>query len=418
MTIERRSSSPRSLHLFLAVLILTSAASAQVSDQVLYSFTGISASNPRGGLLITPSGKMYGTTITGGNRGNNCLRDGCGSVFELIPEPGGSWNFHRIYAFNGGSDGFAPEGNLVEDTAGNLYGTTSAGGANNGGTVYKLTPGAGGLWSESLLHSFTAYSDQGNDGNSPRVGLTQDAAGNLYGTTYSGGTTDNGVVYEMTPNSDGSWSETVIYNFIGGNIDGAAPLSSVTFDQAGNLYGTTQTGGTNLYGVIYQLTPGSGGVWTENVIFTLTGETFAWAWAPLLADSSGNLFGTTCGQFSNQGAVFELTNSGSGWTEKTLHIFGKSGDGWCPESGLTPDAHGNLYGTTTAGGANAGGVVYEMRRGDTGLWAEKVIHSFAGGSIDGFNTDIGLTLGKGGVFYGASETGGPANDGVIYEIKP
>lgn len=399
---------------FIAILWLAAAAFPQAGEQITYSFTGKSGSDPRTNLVFGLSGRVYGMTTNGGINGNpDCGKGGCGVVFELIPKTTGNWGYQGLYPFKGGTDGFAPYGNIVFDAEGNLYGTTSAGGTYNQGTVFKLAPPSGGQWTETILYSFSG-TDINGDGSMPRAGLTQDSKGNLYGTTYSGGTTNNGAVFELSPNKDGTWSESIIYSFLGGNSDGAAPIAEVTFDKSGNLYGTTSDGGSKLMGAVFELTPTAGGGWDESVLYSFPGQNLAAARAPVWLDSSGIVYGTTCGQFPNQGTVFELAKSSGVWKEKTLHTFGKTGDGSCPISGLAPDSKGNLYGTATLGGANNDGIVYEMVKGTGGTWSEKTIYSFAGGT-DGVSPWSGVTL-KGATLYGTTTTGGTTNFGAVYKI--
>jgi uncharacterized repeat protein (TIGR03803 family) len=397
----------------IGIFLLSTVAFSQISEQVTYSFTGKSGSDPRTNLVFGPSGKVYGMTTNGGTNGNpDCGRGGCGLVFELTPRTTGKWLYQNLYTFEGTSDGSAPYGNIVFDAEGNLYGTTSVGGTYNQGTVFRLTPSTSGQWTETILHSFSG-TDINGDGSMPRAGLTQDAKGKLYGTTYSGGTTNNGAVFEVSPDKDGSWSESIIYSFLGGNSDGAAPIAEVTFDSSGNLYGTTSDGGSKLMGVVFELTPTAGGGWDETLLYNFPGENLAAARAPVWLDSSGIVYGTTCGQFPNQGTVFALAKTSGVWKEKTLHTFGKAGDGSCPISGLMPDSKGNLYGTATLGGANNDGIVYEMVKGSGGAWSEKTLYNFAG--TDGNGPWSGVTV-KATTLYGTTTAGGSANFGSVYKI--
>jgi uncharacterized repeat protein (TIGR03803 family) len=395
-----------------AFFLLSMAAFSQVVEQVTYPFTGKTGSGPRTNLVFGPSGKVYGMTTNGGTSGNSeCGESGCGVVFELTPKTTGNWGYQALYLFKGGTDGLAPYGNIVFDTAGNLYGTTSGGGAYNEGTVFKLTPSSEGQWTETILHSFSG-TDISGDGATPRAGLIQDGKGNLYGTTYSGGTTNNGTVFELSRSKDESWSESVLYSFLGGKSDGAAPSAEVKLDGAGNLYGTATDGGSKLMGVVFELAPAAGG-WEETVLYNFPGEDLAASRAPVWLDSSG-IYGTTCGQFPNQGTVFTLAKTSGVWKETTLHTFGKSGDGSCPISGLASDSKGNLYGTTSLGGASNNGIVYEMVKGSGGTWSERLIYGFAGGS-DGSLPWAGVTI-RGTALYGTTTAGGSGNFGAVYEI--
>jgi uncharacterized repeat protein (TIGR03803 family) len=246
---------------------------------------------------------------------------------------------------------------LIFDAAGNLYGTTSAGGTYGYGTVYELTPKVGGGWAETILHSFN---DDGSDGFSPfHASLILDGLGNLYGTTYFGGTYGRGTVFELTPATGGIWTETVPHSFSftwgEGGGDGIYPEAGLTLDSAGNLYGTTLKGGAhypNEEGTVFELTPEAGGGWVEHILHSFGGVD---GWNPaaaLIFDSEGNLYGTTL-SFGRDGGgtVFELTpQAGGGWTETLLQTFSYNGsDGFFP-SDLVFGSEGKLCGMTNVGG--------------------------------------------------------------------
>jgi uncharacterized repeat protein (TIGR03803 family) len=290
-----------------------------------------------GPLIFDGKGNLYGTTYNW---------PGGGEVFELTPNLDGSWTPNVLYIFcpeTGCRDGALPMGGLVFDQAGNLYGTTSYGGVNNRGTVFKLTLNEGGSWSESVLHSFTG----GRDGAAPESSLILDKAGNLYGTTLLGGANVNGVVFKLTPNANGTWAEKVLHQFTGGK-DGGQPRSGVIFDSIGNLYGTTQYGGTYGEGVVFKLVQQSNGNWTEKVLHQFTGnKDGSVPYAGVIFDQAGNLLGTTYyGGAYGRGVAFRLTpNAKSGWNETVLHAFAKQAAN--PAGGLITDKAGNLYGTTS-----------------------------------------------------------------------
>ena len=265
---------------------------------------------------------------------------------------------------------------LIFDAAGNLYGTTYNGGTGAEGTVFELSPNGDGTWAEKVIHNFFVNFHV-NDGENPAAGLILDATGNLYGTTYQGGSAGHGAVYELSPNGGGGWTEKLLHSFqVGGNNrDGSNPMGGLIFDTAGNLYGTTYNGGTAIEGTAFELSPNGGGGWTEKVIHNFfvnfhvnDGENPA---SGLIFDAAGNLYGTTYhGGSTGHGAVFELSpNGGGGWTQKLLHSFqvgGNQNDGANPQAGLISDSAGNLYGTTTMGGTSdmggSGGVgtVFEV----------------------------------------------------------
>jgi uncharacterized repeat protein (TIGR03803 family) len=320
----------------------------------LHNFAGSDGAIPTAPVVFGPDGALYGTTEFGGANSK-------GNVFKLRPSPTACktalcpWSETVIYSFEGGTDGSQPIG-IVFGQAGNIYGTTSSGGTNANGTAYELTSSGGG-WTESVQHSFGSYYP---DGLVPyRSLMTFDNAGNLYGTTFLGGASNAGSVFQLTPSGSG-WIETVIYNFQG-NGDGRFPYSGLIIDQSGNLYGTTTDAGIHGGGTVFELSP-SGGGWTYSVLYSLTGslgESCGPAWA-LVMDADGNLYDMTqCDGANGLGNVFKLTNTGGSWTYTSLHDFSGS-DGSFPLSGVTFDPSGNLYGTTYYGGANNYGVVWEI----------------------------------------------------------
>src|SRR5579859_1689959 len=264
---------------------------------------------PVDGLVADSAGNLYGVASEGGNL-SGCSNNGCGVVYELSPTSSG-WKETTLYTFSGGADGSIPEGHLILDAAGNLYGTTAYGGSLSGhcaplgcGTVFELSRGSSGTWTETVIHTFL-----GPDGYIPLSSLAMDAAGNLYGTTFDGGnhcpSAGCGVVFKLAPASSGQWQETVLHNFTG-NSDGADPNSGLAIDSAGVLYGTTPYGGIATdcggtgCGVIFKLTPATGGGFTFTRLHAFTGgadgsevPTVNNDNAPLVFGSDGNLYGTT-----------------------------------------------------------------------------------------------------------------------------
>jgi len=310
-----------------------------------------------------------------------------------------------------GADGIGPAAGLIFDAAGNLYGTTAAGGANDTGTVFELSPNGHGGWTENVLYSFGFAPD----GVNPMSSLIFDGSGNLYGTTFNGGA-DYGIVFELSPGND-KWTETILYTFTGGS-DGGAPLAGLVFDAAGNLYGTTERGGAyNSYGTVFELTPGNG-KWTESVLHSFgNGTDGRFPVAGVIFDAAGNLYGTTeIGGSHSAGLVFELTPGKNTWEEKIIHTFGSGTDGVEPEAGLTLDGQGNLYGTTHGGGAHNYGSVFELSPTPTGGWTEAKLHSFRYES-DGSQPAAGVTLDSLGNVYGTAVEGGAYDDGVAFEIS-
>jgi uncharacterized repeat protein (TIGR03803 family) len=388
------------------------------SENALYNFSGGSDPKlPYAGLIFDKAGNLYGTTELGG--ANNQ-----GTVFEIILNANGSWTETVLYNFTGGSDGGQPYANLVFDTAGNLYGTTNFGGSANCnlgcGTVFKLAPGSSG-WTENVLYTFTG----GTDGREPSARVVLDAAGNLYGTTLLGGTIGSvcssgcGAVFKLTKGS-GGWTESVVYAFAGGT-DGASPYDGLALDAAGNLYGTTYGGGTSGYGTIFKLTPGSSG-WTESVLHSFTGANDGkYPYGDLILDATGNLYGTAFqGGGPGYGVVFEmLPSSKGGWRERVLHTFGNAPSA-NPVAGLVMDTAGNLYGTTMAGAAQSScgggcGTLFKLTPAASGGWTFKAVHIFGQGT-DGFHPTGDLVLDSAGNMYGTTQAGGAQGSGLVFEI--
>ncbi len=329
----------------------------------IYTFNGNSTNDgarPLAGLTAGPDGSFFGTTYEGGG-GCALSNRGCGTVYNLRPAASACkaalcpWTETVIYRFAGGSDGANPVyGNVVFDKAGNLYGTTGNGGTFGVGTVYELSPSNGG-WTVSVLYSFAGATD----GSLPWSGVIFDSAGNLYGTTYQGGGGCNGfgcgTIFELTPSGAG-WTEQILYIFQGLN-DGGNPLAGVVGDQAGNLYGASAFGGSGGGGAVFELTP-SNGSWTFTVLYSLSG-----AQGPnssLTIDAAGNLYGTAPEDpVGASGSVFQLAPGGGGWTYTLLHSFNQY-DGAFPTGGAILDASGNVYGTAFEGGTNGDGTVWEI----------------------------------------------------------
>ncbi|MGA8876750.1 MAG: choice-of-anchor tandem repeat GloVer-containing protein [Candidatus Korobacteraceae bacterium] len=412
---------------FAPTVVMSQSAQAQSlatsgawTEKVLYSFCAqtncTDGEGPHAGLIFDAAGNLYGTTLSGGIYGGY----GAGTVFELTPTAGGGWTEQVLHSFGNGADGLTLYSGLISDAAGNLYGTTYYGGTYGYGTAFELTPAAGGGWTEQVLYSF------GTDGSDPSAGLIFDAAGNLYGTTYIGGGDYRGTVFELTPAAGGGWTEGVLHNFT--YYDGQQPWAGPIFDAAGNLYGTTYYGGLYLAcpggasdcGTVFELMPG-GGRWGETILhnFGTGGDGFS-PTAGLILDAAGNLYGTTYGGGTyNQygGTVFELTPGVGGWTETLLHSFGNGTDGEAPDGALVFDTAGNLYGTTGGGGTYGGGTVFELTPTVGGGWTEQVLHNFGNG-VDGANPYTGLIFDAAGNLYGTTQSGGNHGAGTVFELTP
>lgn len=393
-------------------------------ETVLYSFCTSGSwpcpdgAQPSSTLVADSAGNLYGTASYGG--ANNA-----GVVFELSPAPSGDvcpsgtyqgngWCETVLYSFTGAADGSYPVSKLILDSTGNLYGTTQGSalyggsGSNVCGSVFELSPSAGGAWTENTLHDFPGLAGLTpppgstqvlGDGCYPAAGLVMDSSGNLYGVTEYGGFCDtlndgcfsynppiigSGAVYELSPGQGGAWTETVLYRFglasYPSDLDGAIPESDLIFS-GGSLYGTASGGGvpstgTPGQGTVFQLSPSSGGTWTESTLYTFTGGTDGCnPYAGVTADSKGNLYGTTysCGNSASDnysGSVYELSPPASGntWTETTLYDFLGDADGDVdganPSGVVFIDAKGNLYGTSSCENCSyLAGSVWELSSG-------------------------------------------------------
>jgi uncharacterized repeat protein (TIGR03803 family) len=362
------------LTIFMLTVLMPGMPAAAQTEQVLHSFNDSGdGAEPAAGVISDASGNLYGTTAYGGGQNAAyCGQGGCGTVFELSPESGGGWAERVLHRFGQkGRDGLVPYSSLIFDAAGNLYGTTLTGGAYDRGTVFELTRKANGVWNETVLYSFQ---NNGEDGQMPESSLIFDAAGNLYGTTANGGTYSYGTIFELSQNTGGTWSDIILHSFQDNHDgrDGFTPVGALIFDAAGNLYGTTAAGGNSkscvnfqapTCGTVFEVARKSGGVWAEKVLYDFDSDTSgANPIGSLIFDADGNLYGTTAnGGANNDGTVFELTKATGSWTETTLHQFGSGADdGINPNAGLIFGANGNLYGTTTYGGAGAQGIVFEV----------------------------------------------------------
>jgi len=332
-----------------SVYELTPRSEGRWAKTVLLNFTCANGDYPAANLTFDQAGNLYGTTIIGGTYGG-------GTVFELEPNGEGAWTYTAVYNFTGGQDGYEPFfTTLVFDTGGNLYGTTYRGG-NGNGVVFEMIPNPDGTWAESVLHTFS-----GADGSESRAGLIFDSAGNLYGTTQLGGSHGQGTVFELAHNPDGSWTESVLHSFTGGD-DGAQPYGGLILDQAGNLYGTTFQGGSRTWGNVFELVLNPGGTWTEKVLHQFTGSKDGGnPQDSLVFDAAGNLIGTTCaGGSDGDGVVFKLSpNSGGEWKETLLQTF-TDHPGSYAIANVTLDASGNIYGTTEGDGTKTFGSVFEI----------------------------------------------------------
>jgi uncharacterized repeat protein (TIGR03803 family) len=417
---SRRSLRAASIALAFAVLLVPAimpitAAQAQ-TYKVLYTFTGTAdGGNPTAGLIQDKAGNLYGTAFYGGDI-QDCLGNGCGVVFKVDS----NGNETVIYTFVGGADGETPQSGLIQDGKGNLYGTTLFGGGNvcpdnTCGTVFKLTPKSGGGWTEKVIHRFS-----GSDGANPVSDLIFDKVGNLYGTTQFGGVYGAGTVFKL----DKSRRLTVLHSFRA-SADGRFPVAGLVQDAAGNLYGTTHDGGSSDYGTVFKVAKTG----KETVLHSFTqNPDGANPAGDLVLDARGNLYGTTVvgGKHSrgsaSGGTVFKLTKTGK---ETVIYSFTGNADGAIVEAGLVWDAKGNLYGTTAAGGDSACnaamfgcGTVFRLapKRKLT------VLYSFTG-FPDGALPSASLLRDAKGNLYGTTYGGGQGTCGgngcgVVFKITP
>jgi len=404
----------RSLAIFAAVLTFAcSAIAAGPTERVLYRFKGGSdGSAPYAGLIADKVGNLFGTTSDGGA---GACQGGCGIVFELRPASSGGWTETVLYRFTGGSDGAFPEAGLIFDTAGNLYGTTIYGGSSEDGTVFRLTAPAtpGSVWTLNVLHNFIGHTD----GKYCYGSLVFDPAGNLYGTTLFGGQSGGGTVFQLTAPAapNGAWTLNVLHNFKGGK-DGLDPVGALILDQKGALYGTTYSG------TVFKEVPPAPHhtAWTLKVLYGFD-SVLGLSGGGLIAGKRGVLYGTTAlGGSTNAGTVFQLTppaTRGGAWTDTTLYEFAGDSDGEYPLNGLIADKNGNLYGITENGGASGLGTVFKLTPTQHGAWIKTTLHNFTGGR-DGSGPGAGLIFGRLNGLYGTTVHGGSSDNGTVFKVVP
>jgi uncharacterized repeat protein (TIGR03803 family) len=399
---------------FLTVaLMLGPVALAGNSYRVLHAFVGGNdGSAPFAGLVMNKQGSLYGTTWGAGAHN-------LGTIFELTPHIGGHWTETVLHSFEA-AEGAYPVAGLVFDPAGNFYGATKSGGSNGVGTIFGMMHQSDG-WTLNVLDNY------GSNG-----WLVLDKAGNLYGA-FGHGSHDGGAITELLRGSDG-WTENVLYSFCAKPHcdDGDLPYAGLTWDNVGNLYGTTEYGGKGSpqWGTAFELKHNSDGTWQHILLhsfpsFPGDGEV---VYAGLVLDAEGNLFGATnsggghgCGQTLTCGTVFKLSpDSNGGWKETILYRFPNPSNGFSPGASLVFDQAGNLYGTTALGGnnacANGCGVAFKLTPDSNGKWKYSVLHRF--NFKDGANPAAALILDQKGNLYGTTTLGGAGGYGVVFEITP
>ncbi len=412
--------------LVLALLpALTPAAHAQIGkESLLYSFQEevTDVTSPYGGIAVDSKGNFYGT---GTNYGGPTFH---GGVWELSPpaKAGDPWTEQVLFAFdNNGTDAYNATSGVTLDSKGNIYGMTNSGGANDKGAVYELSPPAksGGAWTEKIIHDFN---EDGVDGYNPNGNdLTFDSKGNLLGCAASGGSHNYGVIFELTPQANGTWTETILHDF-GTAGDGAGPRGSLVPDSAGNFYGTTSSGiptnTSSVSGSVFELSPASGGTWTYTQLYAFqsTGGVYA---SDLLGspafDSAGNIYGTSYSGGTNQlGTVWEISppaSSGGAWTGQLLYSFGFDPDANYPYGPVT--ILGNtVYATTTRGGANSGGAIVTLTPKSGGGWTYNLAYDFPAYSGDASGPYSGMIADSNGDLFGTTISGGSGGGGTVFEI--
>jgi uncharacterized repeat protein (TIGR03803 family) len=395
---------------------------------------------PSGGVVSDGAGNFYGTTTGGGLTSCGDDTGFCGTVYRVTLSENGSWTESVIYSFEGGTDGASPSGSLIFDGAGNLYGTTVLGGNDDCvegcGTVFKLSPSKDGTWKETILYSFLG----GTDAEEPGSGVVFDKAGNLYGSAGGGCIEEcNGTIFELSPSPGGSWTESLLYTFLGGT-DGGFP-SPLVLDGAGNLYGTTASGGITGSpcggcGTVFELSPSPSGGWQKDILYSFNdGLDGGFPSSGVVFDGAGNLFGETFdgGSFacpeSGCGVVYKLAPKSKGWKFSVAHTFnGRDGKkGSQPSGGLSSDGEGNLFGMTGGGGdlscdnGNGCGTIFKL--------SPKSKNGFIFSVVDAFNGPLGanpmsnVIVDKAGSLYGTTFAGGSGGCtltgcGVVFAITP
>ena len=401
--------------LFSLLIACIGVCSAQ-NEIVLHSFNNTDGAWPISTLIYdSTSATFYGTARIGGTSND-------GVVFQLRQNPAGDWVQNVLYSFLGIDFGDCsdPDYGLTpvrkNGVIAILYGTCDGGGQNNEGAVFELRAQPGGTWSESVIFSFLSVAD----GAIPLGGVTRDRKGNLFGTTQVGGTGFGGTVYKLTPSRTG-WTKTVLHNF----NSPADPECHLVFDRYGNLYGTTPSDGPSFSGTVFSMSPPLPGVtdWTYNLLYTFSGITGngdgATPRAGLILRGKGILYGTTeSGGNAGLGTVFRLlppVPGSNSWTEQQLYRFTSVSDAAAPVGGLNAGKNGLLYGTTSAGGQFFAGTAFQLQK-KSGKWSKTTLWTF-GASGDGASPWSSMLL-QDGVLYGTTQGGGAFGEGVVFSLIP
>ncbi len=407
----------------IAFVATAIAAAAAQTFTVIHNFNGTDGSQPFAGVTRDTAGNLYGTTQYGGILScDSGGVPGCGVAYKLRPFNSG-WLFSVLYQFQGNEGNFLPTdpGNITLAPNGVPFGPQVMGGSGFDGLIYNLQPpvtapaNANAPWSYTVDHVF----GMGNDGGGPSQ-VTFDPAGNIFGTAIGGGIGNSGVVYELTP-SNGGWTETILYSFLGGS-DGNEP-DAVSLDESGNIFGLTRAGGdsacgdNNGCGTIYELTR-SGSGWTKTILHVFEEATDGSTPGPLLRDSAGNLYGVTAMATSGGGTIWELSPSNGGWVFNVLYTLPGRAGTLSLVFRPVMDASGALYGVNNYIGANNVGSVYKLAPSNGG-WTYADLHDFGSlpNQTDGCFPRGPVALDPTGNIYGTTQQCGEGG-GVIYEVSP
>jgi uncharacterized repeat protein (TIGR03803 family) len=382
----------------ISLLLLVARPAFAQAETVLYNFCSLKGTCPDGAAPVSSltsdgAGNFYGTTLVAG-----WTYGSYGNVFELSPNGNGGFNETTLHHFTLGADGAYPRSSVIFDNAGNLYGTASGGGYGYG-VVFQLSR-VGSGWNETTLYTFT----NGADGGIPWSSLIMDSAGNLYGTTISGGPGGFGTVFELSSSGGGGWIEKVIYSFDKSTL---LEPSGLAMDGNGNIFGAAGF-------TVFELSPNGNGGWNPNVIYTFPGKYFSIDGTPVI-DKEGNIFGTIMREYKklpSVGRVYKLSRTNNQWAMQTLASWGNNTG---PRGGVVLDAAGNVYGTTVAGGSNGYGTVFKLVPQST-RYSKKVLWNFDG--IDGATPLGGLILDSAGNLYGTTWAGGTQGFGTAFEVTP
>jgi uncharacterized repeat protein (TIGR03803 family) len=389
------------LALTLATLLAATAPATAQTLSTLFSFGGANGATPLGGVILDPSGNLFGTTLGGGS-------SGYGTVFRLSDNGAGGYTHTTLHNFNG-TNGREPFAGLTLDSAGNLFGTTNRGGALNVGTVFRLSDNCAGSYTHTTLLSFN-----GPNGSLPFAGLTLGPAGNLFGTAYFGGASGAGTVFRLSDNGAGGYTHTTLVSFTGPN--GQEPVAGLTLDSAGNIFGTTRYGGASSYGTVFRLSDNGAGGYTPTTLLSFNGPDGRDSTTGLTLDPAGNLLGTTLlGGLSNRGTVFRLSDNGAGGYTHTALLSFNTTNGQSPWGDLILDAVGNIFGTTLLGGTYGLGTVFRLSDNGAGGYTHTTLYSFD--TATGARPRGDLIADSAGNLYGTTEGGGPSDLGTVFRLS-